>query len=104
MLTNWEPIDYGVDKSTSLPREAFSTHLNPRTVDLRRVTPDDLDSILGRDQYFFVKDRDQLQSSIGQARYGRDLAPFLLCVLAVLAIGEQAMSYRFYSIGTTKRT
>ncbi len=62
------------------------------------------DSILVRDQYFFVKDRDQLQSSIGHRDTVAIWPLFLLCVLAVLAIGEQAMSYRFYSIGTTKRT
>jgi hypothetical protein len=84
-------------------RRGFSTHLDEWTVNLKRLEPDGLDSIFGKDQYFFVRDREALQSSLGQARFGRDLSPFLLCVLVLLAIAEQAMSYRFYSPGTTVR-
>ncbi len=78
----------------------FSTHLDKWTINLQRLESDGLDSILGKDQYFFVRERNALQTSLGQARFGRDLSPFLLCVLALLAIAEQAMSYRFYSPGT----
>ncbi len=78
----------------------FSVQLDPRTVDLEHVEPTVLDRVLGKDQYFLVSDRDRLQSSIGQARHGKDLAPFLFVVLFGVLIAEQAMSYRFYSIGT----
>lgn len=83
----------------------FSTHLDEQTINLKRVDMEWLDNVLGKDQYFFVRDRDALQSSLGQARFGRDLSPFLLCVLVLLAIAEQAMSYRFYSTvrGNEKR-
>jgi hypothetical protein len=78
----------------------FSTHFDEQTINLKRLEADGLDRVLGKDQYFYVRERDALQSSLGQARYGRDLAPFLLCLLALMAIAEQAMSYRFYSSST----
>jgi len=85
-----------VDKSGA---RGFSTHLDAQTINLKRMTEDDLDRVLGKEQYYFVRDRDSLQSSLGQARFGRDLSPFLLCILALLVIAEQVISYRFYSIG-----
>ncbi len=78
----------------------FSMQLDPRTVNLEHLDPSVLDRVLGKNQYFLVSDRESLQSSIGQARHGKDLAPFLLVVLFAIAIAEQAMSYRFYSLGT----
>lgn len=77
----------------------FSVQLDPRSVGLDRIDPAKLDAVLGPNQYFLVRDRDKLQSSIGQARYGKDLAPFLLVVLFFVVVAEQAMSYRFYHIG-----
>ncbi len=84
-----------------LASRGFSVQLDPRSVGLERIEPAKLDSILGSNQYFLVRDRDQLQNSIGQARYGKDLAPFLLVVLFLVVVAEQAMSYRFYQIGAS---
>ena len=86
-----------VDKSGI---RGFSTHLDDQTINLKRIDAELLDNTLGKSQYFMARERDALQSSIGQARFGRELSPFLLCVLVLLAIAEQAMSYRFYSVGT----
>jgi Aerotolerance regulator N-terminal/von Willebrand factor type A domain len=78
----------------------FSMQLDPRTVNLEQIDLSVLDRVLGKDQYFLVSNREGLQSSIGQARHGKDLAPFLFVVLFLIALAEQAMSYRFYSLGT----
>jgi hypothetical protein len=80
----------------------FSMQLESTSVDMRLVERPALDSIFGANGYSWVKDLAHLQSSIGQARYGKDLSPFLLVVLFLLFVAEQAMSYRFYSL-TAKR-
>jgi hypothetical protein len=38
-----------------------------------------------------------VQTSIGEGRYGRDLAPFLLVVIAMMLMAEQTMASRFYA-------
>lgn len=78
----------------------FSMQLDPKMVRLDPIDPATLDDILGKDKYFLVKDREHLQSSIGQARHGKELAPFFLVILILLGVAEQAMSYRFYALGT----
>jgi hypothetical protein len=78
----------------------FSMQLDPKMVRLDPIDPAKLDDILGKDRYFLVKDREHLQTSIGQARHGKELAPFFLVVLIILGVAEQAMSYRFYALGT----
>jgi hypothetical protein len=77
----------------------FSVQLDSRAVDLTKIAPSELDRLLGANQFYLVEDREHLQSSIGQARFGKDLGPFLLSVLFLIFVAEQAMSYRFYRIG-----
>lgn len=81
----------------------FSVQMDDNTINLVKATPEVMDAALGKDQYFLVQDRDGLQSSLGQARFGRDLSPFLLAIIVLIVIAEQAMSYRFYSLGVPAR-
>jgi hypothetical protein len=78
-------------------RRGFSYSLDQQSVNLDRIASDQLNSILGADNYSVVSDREKIQSSLGEARFGRDLTPFLLVLMVAMIIAEQAMSYRFYS-------
>jgi len=78
-------------------RRGFSYSIDEHAINLDRVSTDQLNSILGTNNYSIVSDREKLQSSLGEARFGRDLTPFLLALMVMMVIAEQAMSYRFYS-------
>ncbi len=65
---------------------------------LDRMSQEKLDALFGVGNYHVARQRDQVASSIGQARYGRELYPFLLTVVVFLMIAEQAMASRFYSL------
>jgi hypothetical protein len=75
----------------------FSVNVNRREAALDRTLPETLDKALGKDSYRIAKERSEVQSSIGEGRYGRDLSPFLLLVLVMMLIAEQTMSSRFYA-------
>jgi hypothetical protein len=79
----------------------FSVNVHPDKVSLERIAPDRLDKALGKDQYRIAKERKDVQSSLGEGRYGRDLAPFLLMMFVLMIMAEQTMASHFYS--TTKR-
>ncbi len=79
----------------------FSVNVNRNEVSLERVLPNVLDKAIGKDLYRIAKDRDEVQSSLGEGRYGRDLSPFLLMVFVMMIMAEQTMSSRFYA--QTKR-
>ena len=78
-------------------RRSFSYSLDDESINLDRVSSDQLNSILGADNFSLVANREEIQSSLGEARFGRDLTPFLLVLMVAMIIAEQAMSYRFYS-------
>ena len=75
----------------------FSVNVNRQDVSLERVIPAMLDKALGNDSYRIAKERDEVQSSLGEGRYGRDLSPFLLMIFVMMIMAEQTMSSRFYA-------
>jgi hypothetical protein len=79
----------------------FSVNIDRREMSMQRVDLQRLDQILGNDTYLVAKDKEEVQSSIGEGRYGRDMAPFLLVILVMMFMAEQTMSSRFYA--TAKR-
>ncbi|MFN7732492.1 MAG: BatA domain-containing protein [Pirellula sp.] len=79
----------------------FSVNIDRREMSMQRVDLQRLDQILGKDTYLVAKDKEEVQSSIGEGRYGRDMAPFLLVILVMMFMAEQTMSSRFYA--TAKR-
>ncbi len=83
----------------------FSINVNDEDTDLTRIDSSDLDEKLGAGNYRLAANRDQLESSVGQARFGRELFPLLMILIAGLFLAEQAMSNRFYKInfGSKKR-
>ena len=75
----------------------FSVHLPPAATDLTRVTEETLDGLLGSEGYILVTDRDQLQESVGEDRFGRELTPFVLLLIAAMLVAEQFMSRHYYT-------
>jgi hypothetical protein len=75
----------------------FSVNIDRSEISLERVTESTLTEALGPSNYGVAKDKDDVQTSIGEGRYGRDLAPFLLVVIAMMLMAEQTMASRFYA-------
>ncbi len=82
----------------------FAVQLAANATNLQRIRKDQLDEFLGEGNYVVAEDKDGLQQSIGQGRYGRDMAPFLLLVLAGVFFAEQAMAQNFYSQRSWNKT
>ncbi len=76
----------------------FAVNIAKEDLALQRIDPKELRSFLGSEQINIAKAKEEIESSIGQARYGSELYPFLMLILVLLLLGEQAMSSRFYSI------
>lgn len=77
---------------------SFSVNTPAGDTLLERMRPEQLDEILGAGNYRLAARRDEVESSIGQARFGRELFPMLITLVAALFLAEQAMSNRFYSV------
>ncbi len=65
---------------------------------LERLSDEQLDERIGANNYRLARQRDEIESSVGQARYGRELYPLLMLFVAGLFLAEQAMSNRFYKL------
>ncbi len=65
---------------------------------LERLNEEQLTERLGSDTFRVARSRDEIESSVGQARFGRELFPLLMLFVAGLFLAEQAMSNRFYSL------
>ncbi len=70
---------------------------------LERLTPEQLNERLGAGTYRLARNRDEIESSVGQARFGRELFPLLMVFVAGLFLAEQAMSNRFYKIKFSRK-
>lgn len=77
---------------------AFSVNVSASDTALQRMLPADLDARLGSGNYRLARQRSEVESSVGQARFGRELYPLLMLLVAGLFLAEQAMSNRFYQI------
>ena len=69
---------------------------------LNRIPPEMLDEQLGTNSYRIALNKEELESSVGQARFGRELYPLLMVLVAGLFLAEQAMANRFYKIRFTR--
>lgn len=76
----------------------FSINAPASDTRLERVDASLLEDQLGASHFRIARDRSELESSVGQARFGRELYPLLMIFVAGLFLAEQAMSNRFYKI------
>ncbi len=77
---------------------SLSVNVASQDTVLQRMEPASLDEQLGHDNYRLARDQSEVESSVGQARFGRELYPLLMLLVAGLFLAEQAMSNRFYQI------
>jgi hypothetical protein len=91
----------GIKDGKTLLR-GFSSYIPDESLNLQRTTTEQLDEILGKETYLLAKDRDALTHSIGAGRFGRELYPYLMLILAAFLIAEQAIASRFYQLGTAR--
>ncbi len=75
----------------------FSVNVDRKEIELDRVSQSALDSAMGSGNYLIAKDRNDVQSSLGEGRHGRDLTPFLLMFVVMMVLAEQTMASRFYA-------
>ncbi len=87
----------GRQGSTPVGR-GFSINVPSSDTQLQRLEFTQLDQQLGENNYRLARSRDEVESSVGQARFGRELYPLLMLLVAGLFLAEQAMSNRFYKI------
>jgi hypothetical protein len=76
----------------------FSVNIPASDTQLTQATTEQLDLLLGAGAYRIARDREEVDSSVGQARFGRELYPLMMLFVAALFLAEQIMSNRFYQI------
>ena len=74
----------------------FSVNLAAGESDLRRLSLDQLDSMLGKDRYQLARDRDEIVLEVGHARVGREFYPYFMALLVIVVGLEHLFSNRFY--------
>jgi hypothetical protein len=81
----------------------FSVNIDRSEISLIRVPNATLNEVLGPANYGLAREKDEVQTSIGEGRYGRDLAPFLMVIIVMVVMVEQTMASRFYATTTRER-
>jgi hypothetical protein len=76
----------------------FSVNIAASDTVLESVDKALLDTLLGPDAYHVARQQEEVESSVGQARFGRELYPLLMLFVAGIFLAEQVMSNRFYRI------
>lgn len=80
----------------------FSINAPEADTFLSRIDKSTLDEQLGANNFRVALNKEELESSVGQARFGRELYPLLMVLVAGLFLAEQAMANRFYKIRFTR--
>ncbi len=74
----------------------FSANIDPATVDLTRVEPEELDKVLGAGRYQLSQGQEDITRQQGQARKGREFYPLLMMMMFAAVLIEYLVSNRFY--------
>lgn len=77
----------------------FCANLPRSASDLTRLTPRDLDPILGAGRYHFARNTDEIVIGVGEARVGREFYPALIGLVALVLALEHLLANRFYRRG-----
>ena len=75
----------------------FSVNVDSKEIRLDRASIETLDAALGKENVRIAKDRNAIESSLGEGRSGRDLTPYFMVLVVMLFMAEQTMASRFYS-------
>jgi len=74
----------------------FSVNLPLDASDLKRITREELDDVIGAGRYRLARSTAEITRDVGQSRRGREFFTFLVLVLALILALEQLLSDRFY--------
>ncbi|MCU0711932.1 MAG: BatA domain-containing protein [Pirellula sp.] len=81
----------------------FSVNVDRSEINLDRITEDLLQNGLGESNFRLARDRDGIEFSLGEGRSGRELTPYILVIVVLLFMAEQAMASRFYATANNGR-
>jgi hypothetical protein len=88
---------YDLASSGSDPGLAgFSVNMPADESDFTRLTPDQLDELLGKDHYQVARDITELKANINIADIGKEVFPVVMLLLIVAFCGEHLVANRFY--------
>jgi Aerotolerance regulator N-terminal len=76
----------------------FSVNVSASDTTLTKIDSQSLNALLGADNYHVAQQRAEIETSVGQARFGKELYPLIMLFVAGIFLAEQVMSNRFYSI------
>ena len=65
-------------------RRGFSVNIPAAGTSLMRIKPDELTALLGAGRYRLAHGREEIDRSISVGRVGRELYPYLICIVALL--------------------
>lgn len=82
----------------------FSVNIDRGEISLGRVLDQTLTEAIGLSNFGIAREKQEVQTSIGEGRFGRDLAPFLMIVIVMLVMAEQTMASRFYAAASRERS
>jgi hypothetical protein len=91
---HYHVVEAGAASQTQLA--AFSVNAIAGESDLRRMTPNDLDDLLGANRYSVARDLHQLNRSVNTGRLGQEVFGLIMAVLLVVFAWEQATATWFY--------
>jgi len=74
----------------------FSINAPDRESDLTRLTPDDLNMLLGEGRYEAARDIDNLTRQVRKGRVGREIFPFLVALMIGIFVAEHLVANYFY--------
>jgi hypothetical protein len=96
------PGCYRVRNVNQLARQrGFSVNLPASATNLDRIGEEQLDEILGPDNYRLARDPEEVNREMGEVRRGRDFFPWLLALFVLVLGAESVFSNRFYAIAST---
>lgn len=83
-------------------QRGFSVNAPAALFDLRRVTPEQLDELLGKETYRLARTREEIDRSVSAARTGAELFPLLILLVALILGGEYYLANKFYKRDKTQ--
>jgi hypothetical protein len=74
----------------------FSINGHPHESQLARVTPEQLDQLLGAERYQLARGRSEIEFGVRQKRLGQEFFPLLMLLVAIVLALEHVLANRFY--------
>jgi len=74
----------------------FSANIKEEATNLARIQPAALDDMLGAARYRLAHGREEIDRSVSVGRVGRELYPYMICIVALALALEHVLGNRFY--------